>query len=135
RARPRWARGRRIAGSDAHVHARGDLRAGLRRLRVARRERGVRRRLRRRLRELRSRGGDDFVVADDFVAGRPSPFGTMGSVAEASEPVRIDRWLWAARLAKTRALAVEALKGGRVAVNGQSAKPSKDVRPGDRVEV
>ena len=54
---------------------------------------------------------------------------------DASEPVRIDRWLWAARLAKTRALAVEALKGGRVAINGQSAKPSKDVRPGDRVEV
>ena len=51
------------------------------------------------------------------------------------EPVRVDRWLWAARLVKTRALAVEAIKGGRVEVNGERAKPSKDVRPGDRVEL
>jgi len=52
-----------------------------------------------------------------------------------SEPVRIDRWLWAARLVKTRALAVEAIKGGRVELNDERAKPSKDVRPGDRVEI
>ncbi len=49
-------------------------------------------------------------------------------------PVRIDKWLWAARLVKTRALAVDAIRGGRVRVNGQPAKPSKDVRPGDRIE-
>jgi ribosome-associated heat shock protein Hsp15 len=49
--------------------------------------------------------------------------------------VRVDRWLWAARLAKTRPLAAEAVKGGRVEVNGQCVKPSKDVRPGDRLEV
>jgi ribosome-associated heat shock protein Hsp15 len=49
--------------------------------------------------------------------------------------VRVDRWLWAARLAKTRPLAAEAVKGGRVEVNGQRVKPSKDVRPGDRLEV
>lgn len=53
----------------------------------------------------------------------------------APEPVRVDRWLWAARLVKTRALAVEAIRGGRVDVNGERAKPSKDVRPGDRVEI
>jgi ribosome-associated heat shock protein Hsp15 len=52
-----------------------------------------------------------------------------------SESVRIDRWLWAARLVKTRALAVEAIKGGRVELNDERAKPSKDVRPGDRVEI
>ena len=52
-----------------------------------------------------------------------------------AEPVRIDRWLWAARLVKTRALAAEAVKGGRVHVNGRAIKPSKDVKPGDRVEV
>ena len=39
------------------------------------------------------------------------------------------------RLDKIRALAVEAVKGGRVHVNGRAVKPSKEVRPGDRVEV
>jgi ribosome-associated heat shock protein Hsp15 len=52
-----------------------------------------------------------------------------------SDPVRVDRWLWAARLVKTRALAVEAVKGGRVEVNGHSVKPSRDVKPGDRLEI
>ena len=50
------------------------------------------------------------------------------------ERVRIDKWLWAARLVKTRALAVDALKGGRVQVNGERAKPSREIRPGDRIE-
>jgi ribosome-associated heat shock protein Hsp15 len=55
---------------------------------------------------------------------------------EASDaPVRIDRWLWAARLARTRPLAAEAVKGGRVHVNGVAVKPSRDVRPGDRLEI
>jgi len=49
-------------------------------------------------------------------------------------PVRIDKWLWAARLVKTRALAVDAIRGGRVKVNGAPAKPSKDVKPGDELE-
>ena len=50
-------------------------------------------------------------------------------------PVRIDKWLWAARLVKTRALAVDAIRGGRVKVNGAPAKPSKDVKPGDELEL
>jgi ribosome-associated heat shock protein Hsp15 len=49
--------------------------------------------------------------------------------------VRVDKWLWAARLAKTRALAAEAVKGGRVEVNGQRVKPSKDIKPGDELQI
>jgi ribosome-associated heat shock protein Hsp15 len=49
--------------------------------------------------------------------------------------VRVDKWLWAARLHKTRSLAADAVKGGRVQVNGQRVKPSRDVGPGDEIEV
>jgi ribosome-associated heat shock protein Hsp15 len=52
-----------------------------------------------------------------------------------AEPVRVDRWIWAARLAKTRPLAAEAVAGGRVTVNGQRIKPGKPVKPGDRLEI
>jgi ribosome-associated heat shock protein Hsp15 len=51
------------------------------------------------------------------------------------EPVRVDKWLWAARLVKTRSLATDAVSGGRVEVNGQRVKPSKDVRPGDELAI
>ena len=50
-------------------------------------------------------------------------------------PVRLDKWLWAARLVKTRALAAEAVNGGRVHLNGRAVKPSREVRPGDELEV
>lgn len=50
-------------------------------------------------------------------------------------PVRLDKWLWAARFYKTRALAVEAIGKNRVDVNGQPAKPSRDVRMGDELTV
>jgi ribosome-associated heat shock protein Hsp15 len=49
--------------------------------------------------------------------------------------MRVDKWLWVARLAKTRSVAVEAVRGGRVEVNGARVKPSREVVPGDRVEV
>lgn len=45
--------------------------------------------------------------------------------------MRLDKWLWAARLFKTRSLAAETLELGRIQVNGQTAKPSKAVRAGD----
>ena len=53
----------------------------------------------------------------------------------AGEPVRIDRWLWAARLAKTRPLAADAAKGGHVEVNGRRVPPGRKVGVGDRVEL
>ena len=49
--------------------------------------------------------------------------------------MRIDKWLWAARFFKTRGLAAEAVKAGRVRVGGQSVKPSKEVSAGDRLEI
>lgn len=45
--------------------------------------------------------------------------------------MRLDKWLWVARLCKTRSLAAEAAERGRVDVNGQAAKPARDLRPGD----
>ena len=48
---------------------------------------------------------------------------------------RLDKWLWAARFFKTRPLAVEAIKGGKVQVDGQRAKPGRAVRPGARLIV
>jgi ribosome-associated heat shock protein Hsp15 len=52
----------------------------------------------------------------------------------AAEETRVDRWLCAVRLMKTRPLASRLCEGGHVLVNGSPAKPSTKVRPGDRVE-
>lgn len=49
--------------------------------------------------------------------------------------VRMDKWLWAARFFKTRALASRACELGRIVSNGQLAKPSRDVRVGDLLHV
>ena len=49
--------------------------------------------------------------------------------------VRIDKWLWAARFFKTRALASRACDLGRISSNGQPAKPSREVRVGDMLRV
>ena len=49
--------------------------------------------------------------------------------------MRLDKWLWAARFFKTRALAVEAIDKGRVQVNGQPAKPARELHVGDLVEL
>lgn len=49
--------------------------------------------------------------------------------------VRIDKWLWAARLYKTRAMATEAIKGGKVKMNDAPIKPSREVKEGDVIQV
>jgi ribosome-associated heat shock protein Hsp15 len=49
--------------------------------------------------------------------------------------VRLDKWLWAARFYKTRALASEAVAGGKVQVNGDRAKRARPVQPGDEVRI
>ncbi len=49
--------------------------------------------------------------------------------------IRLDKFLWAARFYKTRALAVAAIEGGRVAVNGERAKPAKALHVGDRLAI
>jgi ribosome-associated heat shock protein Hsp15 len=52
-----------------------------------------------------------------------------------SDDVRLDKWLWAARFFKTRAVAREAVTGGKVHLNGQRVKPSRNVRIGDSVHL
>jgi ribosome-associated heat shock protein Hsp15 len=49
--------------------------------------------------------------------------------------IRIDKWLWAARFFKTRALASHACDLGRIQSNGQQAKPAREVRPGDHLQI
>ncbi len=49
--------------------------------------------------------------------------------------MRIDKWLWAARFFKTRALAARACELGRVQVNRQPTKPARDIKPGDMLQV
>ena len=59
----------------------------------------------------------------------------MAQKAEDDDKVRLDKWLWAARFYKTRALAKAAIAGGKVMVGGQGAKPSRMVRIGDALVV
>jgi ribosome-associated heat shock protein Hsp15 len=56
-------------------------------------------------------------------------------MADDSNSVRVDKWLWAARFFKTRSLATEAVAGGKVEVNGERAKPAKSVKPGDEIRL
>ena len=51
------------------------------------------------------------------------------------DKVRIDKWLWAARFYKTRTLATDEIHKGRVHVNAQEAKPAREVRVGDSIEL
>ena len=51
------------------------------------------------------------------------------------DEARIDKWLWAARIFKTRSIAVDACKNGRVTIEGVAVKPSRMVKPGETVSV
>ena len=53
----------------------------------------------------------------------------------AAADMRLDKWLWVARLFKTRGLAADEVEKGRVQVNGQAAKPARSVRVNDRIEI
>jgi len=54
---------------------------------------------------------------------------------EPKNEVRIDKWLWAVRLFKTRSIAIEACKKGRITIKGITVKPSRMIRIGDVIEV
>ena len=51
------------------------------------------------------------------------------------ERVRIDKWIWAARFAKTRSAATELVLAGHVKVGGERVKPAREVKPGDELEI
>lgn len=51
------------------------------------------------------------------------------------EPIRLDKYLWAVRVFKTRSDAADAVRNNKVTVNGAYAKPSRDVKIGDRIDV
>jgi ribosome-associated heat shock protein Hsp15 len=60
---------------------------------------------------------------------------TFDAVIPAPESERVDKWLWAVRIFRTRGLATDACRAGSVAVNGQPAKASREVRAGETVVV
>ena len=57
------------------------------------------------------------------------------NASDSTERQRLDKWLWAARFFKTRSLAAAAIQGGKVRLDGQHAKPAKEVKSGDTLEI
>jgi ribosome-associated heat shock protein Hsp15 len=59
----------------------------------------------------------------------------MGTDPQSTDSMRIDKWLWAARFYKTRSLAVAAINGGKVHLNGSRIKPAHRLGAGDRLSI
>ncbi len=57
------------------------------------------------------------------------------SIVNVGDTVRVDKWLWAARFFKTRSVAREAVKGGKVQIDGHRVKPGRSLKEGDRLTV
>ena len=72
------------------------------------------------------------TIFDRFLAKQSQKTKKM---AEEENIVRMDKWLWAARLFKTRSLAADAIKGGKVKVDDNPVKPSREVKVGDVIQV
>ena len=96
--------------------------------------------------------GDQHTNADSQAGAEPASGSPVGSPAvdpkvaaavaaaeaagpAAGETVRIDSWIWAVRLVKTRSIGATACRGGHVRVNGERVKPAHTVRVGDEVRL
>lgn len=81
----------------------------------------------------------DFPHAEARLGGGKKPSGrySFAMPADTHPPnsQRLDKWLWAARFFKTRSLAADAIDGGKVMWQGQRAKPAREVKPGDELEI
>jgi ribosome-associated heat shock protein Hsp15 len=75
---------------------------------------------------LRSSGGTNAPSSNSLMT-------TERNHGETANGMRLDKWLWAARFYKTRSLAADEIGKGRISVNGQVAKPSRELRVGDTV--
>lgn len=78
---------------------------------------------------------DSDTAAADTAEGSEAVAAPKAVASSDVAPVRVDRWLWAARFFKTRSQANKACAAGHVKVNEQSVKAAKLVRPGDEVDV
>jgi ribosome-associated heat shock protein Hsp15 len=61
--------------------------------------------------------------------------GVMSDDASPKDSPRLDKWLWCARVYKTRAQATDACRAGKVAIGDQVVRPAREVRPGDVIEI
>ncbi|MEN3583527.1 S4 domain-containing protein [Streptomyces sp. ZYX-F-203] len=69
-------------------------------------------------------------MVEEYDADAPVPSGTR-----TGDSVRVDVWIWAVRLVKTRSLGAGACRGGHVRVNGERVKPASSLRVGDEVRL